>query len=141
MIGGSGERKTLRTVARHARGWNTEVDLETVKRKLDALDQHCAEAGRDIVEIEFTLSAPCILRDDPAEARRVHRDVMARQAGEYEGPPGLDLFGPEERIAELWGPFIELGFRHLIPGMPAPLDRETLERLPRLREIVAGASG
>ncbi len=47
-IGGQGERRTLRAVARHADHWNAPaLDAETFKRKLEVLHQHCADVGRD----------------------------------------------------------------------------------------------
>jgi hypothetical protein len=42
-------------------------------------------------------------------------------------------------VAEMWRPYLELGFTHLIADSPAPFDHETIERLPRLRALMAGA--
>jgi hypothetical protein len=39
----------------------------------------------------------------------------------------------------MWRPYLELGFTHLIADFPAPFDRETIERLPRLRALMAEA--
>ena len=54
MIGGSGERRTLKLVARHADACNLFGDAGTVKHKLDVLHRHCADAGRDAAEIRVT---------------------------------------------------------------------------------------
>ena len=54
MIGGSGEKKTLRLVARYADACNIFGDPETVAHKLDVLRAHCADVGRDPAEIEVT---------------------------------------------------------------------------------------
>src|SRR4051795_12386930 len=51
LIGGGGEQKTLRLVAKHADLWHSFSDLETLKRKSAILDSHCAEIGRDSSEI------------------------------------------------------------------------------------------
>ena len=51
MIGGSGEKRTLRIVARDADIWNGEGDADTYARKSAILDQHCAEVGRDPASI------------------------------------------------------------------------------------------
>jgi F420-dependent oxidoreductase-like protein len=51
MIGGSGERKTLRMVAQYADEANFTCPLDEVPRKLDALDAHCQRLGRDRSEI------------------------------------------------------------------------------------------
>src|SRR6201991_2519756 len=54
LIGGSGERKTLRFVARYADGSNLFGDVERVKHLLGVLEGHCEDAGRDIGEITKT---------------------------------------------------------------------------------------
>ena len=51
LIGGGGEKKTLRTVARHADIWHSFSDVETLRRKSDVLAAHCADLGRDPAEI------------------------------------------------------------------------------------------
>ena len=55
MIGGSGEKKTLRTVARYADMWNAMGPVDVMAHTVDVLRRHCDEVGRDITEIEFTL--------------------------------------------------------------------------------------
>ena len=55
MIGGSGEKKTLRTVARYADMWNGMGPLDVMAHKIEVLQGHCDAVGRDIAEIEFTL--------------------------------------------------------------------------------------
>lgn len=52
LVGGGGEKKTLRLVAKHADIWHGFGDVETVERKTRILDQHCHDVGRNPVEIE-----------------------------------------------------------------------------------------
>lgn len=52
MIGGGGEKKTLRLVAQHADIWHGFVTADTVNHKHEVLDRHCADVGRDPDEIE-----------------------------------------------------------------------------------------
>jgi len=137
MIGGSGEKKTLRTVARYADGWNASGSVDTMRHKVEVLAAHCADAGRDMAEIEFSFGAYCMIRDDPVEAMRVLAEALAANGENFEPMPETDLVGPPERIAELWRPFLELGFTHLIVDLPAPCDRETIERLHEVRELLA----
>jgi probable F420-dependent oxidoreductase len=54
LIGGSGERKTLRLVAQHADMWHTFVPPAELPHKLDVLRSWCDEVGRDIADIEIT---------------------------------------------------------------------------------------
>lgn len=54
LIGGSGERKTLRLVATYADACNIFGDAATIAHKLEVLRRHCGEVGRDPAEIEVT---------------------------------------------------------------------------------------
>lgn len=54
LIGGGGEKKTLRIVAQHADIWHSFSDEETLKRKLDILRGHADDVGRDVREIELS---------------------------------------------------------------------------------------
>src|SRR3954471_14464766 len=76
MIGGSGEKKTLRTVARYADMWNAMGSVEKMTHKIEVLQGHCDAVGRDIAEIEFTLGVKFTIRDSEAEADRVWKAAM-----------------------------------------------------------------
>ena len=56
LIGGGGERKTLRLVAQHADVWHTFGDLDVLTRKSAILDEHCAAVGRDPGQIERSVA-------------------------------------------------------------------------------------
>ena len=71
LIGGAGPRKTLRTVARYADGWNASGTLEEMAERNRILAEHCAAEGRDPATIERTTTFLTLIRDDPGEARRV----------------------------------------------------------------------
>ncbi|HEX5740208.1 MAG TPA: LLM class F420-dependent oxidoreductase [Pilimelia sp.] len=58
LIGGGGERKTLRLVARHADIWHSFADAPALAHKLEVLHRHCADVGRDPQEIEISVSTP-----------------------------------------------------------------------------------
>ncbi len=130
MIGGAGEKKTLRTVARHADLWNAMGTLDTLRHKVDVLRGHCEAEGRDISQIEFTLGVKLTLRDSAADAERVWKAAMAHNRtplAEVEDDVTFLNATPEE-AAERLAPYLELGFRTLITEQPAPYDAETLER-------------
>ncbi len=67
LIGGTGERRTLRLVAQHADACNL-FDIPdggaTVRRQLSVLGQHCADVGRPVEEIEKTIST-ALAPDEP----------------------------------------------------------------------------
>ena len=54
LIGGGGEKKTLRIVAQHADIWHSFVEPEVLTHKLGVLAEHCDAVGRDIAEIEIS---------------------------------------------------------------------------------------
>jgi F420-dependent oxidoreductase-like protein len=126
LVGGSGERKTLATVARYADAWNTGGDLERVRHKDAVLRRWCEEVGRDESEIERTLQGgSVVIRDTVEEARRA-----ATAVSEQNGLPDFrGVVGPPEVVAERLAPQVELGFHHVYFDVPAPYDRETIERL------------
>lgn len=57
MIGGGGERKTLRIVAEHATIWHSFGDAETLRHKLGVLHRHGEDVGRDTSAIEVSVAA------------------------------------------------------------------------------------
>jgi F420-dependent oxidoreductase-like protein len=67
LVGGSGERRTLQLVARHADACNLFGDPPTVRRKLEILHAHCATEGRDPAAIGVThLAAARVVAGDEA---------------------------------------------------------------------------
>jgi len=67
-IGGNGERRTLRIVARFAQHWNsTLTDLGEWRHKCEVLERHCAEVGRDPSEIERSVNVRLGAGQDPRE--------------------------------------------------------------------------
>ena len=125
LIGGSGERKTLRIVATYADMWEVGGDPAFARHKDAVLRRWCDEVGRDESEIErLHGSGGVVIRDDIASARRVAESMIERNRG-YRGP---GLVGSPELVAETLAPFVELGFRHIFFDAPAPYDEETLER-------------
>jgi alkanesulfonate monooxygenase SsuD/methylene tetrahydromethanopterin reductase-like flavin-dependent oxidoreductase (luciferase family) len=129
MVGGGGEKKTLRSVARHADMWNAQAPLRDIPRKLDALRAHCEDVGRDFDTIELTYNCKIVLRDSSADARAVLEAQLA--ANSYApGPEDESLWsGTVSEIADRLAAFVAFGFRTFTIEELAPFDRETLERL------------
>ena len=115
MIGGSGERKTLRLVAQYADACNLfDSDAATVRHKLEVLDRHCADVGRDPAAISRTL----ITADDPFDGS--FRSKMAEYAAlgieQVWVGPGTDIDDPAGWVTDLT--------ERVLPGLaelePAP---------------------
>jgi probable F420-dependent oxidoreductase len=89
LIGGGGERKTLRLVARHADIWHGFGDVATITHKSAVLDDWCAEEGRDPDAIERS----CGVQGDPADTADALHAVGVRLFTIGMGGPDWDL-GP-----------------------------------------------
>ena len=100
MIGGGGEQKTLRLVARYADACNlfaapTEEAMATLTHKLDVLRQHCEREGRDYAAIEKTVIGPAALREShpralPPEAFPPFFDRLAELGVDHYIAPAID---------------------------------------------------
>jgi alkanesulfonate monooxygenase SsuD/methylene tetrahydromethanopterin reductase-like flavin-dependent oxidoreductase (luciferase family) len=139
LIGGSGPSKTLRTTARYADAWNTSGWLDEARAKVATLEERCAEVGRDPREIERTISFPIVIRDTRAAADRRFAELLAHNRSPDAGNVP-NLLGSPEEVADAIRPYVtDLGFSHVIVRMPAPYDRETIERMAEVRERLAVA--
>ncbi|HWH23331.1 MAG TPA: LLM class flavin-dependent oxidoreductase [Candidatus Limnocylindria bacterium] len=128
LVGGGGEKVTLRLVARYADANNVGGGFESVQRKEAILRRHCEEVGRDHTDIERTAGMGAIvIRDSEAEARRVFDDLFERNGGARPWRP--EVIGTPEQAVERMARYVELGYRHLICGFPAPYDEESMTRL------------
>jgi F420-dependent oxidoreductase-like protein len=78
MLGGGGERKTFGLAARYADHLNIICDPADLPRKLEALDQRCAEAGRDRSTLETTSLVFGMVDENGDNARRMQRDHLRK---------------------------------------------------------------
>jgi alkanesulfonate monooxygenase SsuD/methylene tetrahydromethanopterin reductase-like flavin-dependent oxidoreductase (luciferase family) len=81
------------------------------------------------------------IRDDRAEAERRFHEAFERNR--VASPPENPPIGTPEDIAERLAPYVELGYRHLDHGVPAPYDEESMARFvtevrPLLEKVRAG---
>ena len=130
MIGGSGERKTLRTVAKYADMWNMMGSMELARHKVEVLRTHCQAVGRDPAQIELTFGCKPLIRDSVAEARRVWEAQMEHNRTPLHEVESDDTFwiGTAEEIAQMMVDRKQLGFHTFIGEFAAPYDGETIER-------------
>jgi alkanesulfonate monooxygenase SsuD/methylene tetrahydromethanopterin reductase-like flavin-dependent oxidoreductase (luciferase family) len=143
MIGGGGERKTLRTVAKYADMWNESGSVELLEHKDEVLRAHCDAVGRDSAEIERTTSGKPVIRSSEAAARRAWEAQMAHNRTPMSEVEDDETFwtGTPEQIAELMIARRQIGFHTFIAEMAAPYDEETLERwIGEVKPMVDSAS-
>jgi alkanesulfonate monooxygenase SsuD/methylene tetrahydromethanopterin reductase-like flavin-dependent oxidoreductase (luciferase family) len=128
LVGGGGERVTLKLVARYGDANNVGGGFENVKRKEAILLRHCEAVGRDPAEIERTVGIGTVtIRDTRAEAERVARAFYEQNGGAR--PGSTAQMGSPNDVAEALAPYLEIGYRHLIADIPAPHDDESMTRL------------
>jgi alkanesulfonate monooxygenase SsuD/methylene tetrahydromethanopterin reductase-like flavin-dependent oxidoreductase (luciferase family) len=140
LIGGSGEKKTLRTVARYADMWNmvATTNLDVMRHKDSVLRSHCEAVGRDHTEIERTAYLSPVIRDTEAEAMKYFRMQMeANRLDDSVLDDGDIYVTTADRITELMISWKELGFNTFIIETAAPFDEETAERFAtEIRPVV-----
>jgi alkanesulfonate monooxygenase SsuD/methylene tetrahydromethanopterin reductase-like flavin-dependent oxidoreductase (luciferase family) len=137
VVGGSGPKKTLRTVALRADAWNTSGTVAEVAARDVILREHCAAVGRDPATIERTVSFPIVVRDDPAAAARAF-GALCDANGTPDAGDLPTLLGPPEVVAAAIRPYVDLGFRTIVVRLPAPYDAETIARVGEVRAALAG---
>src|SRR5258707_7710911 len=93
LIGGDGEKVTLKLVAQYADACNVGDDPATVKQKLAVLRQHCQTLGRDYEDIHRTSSTLCLLADSDEQALALLPAELKARLGE--GVKTALIGGPE----------------------------------------------
>ena len=99
MIGGSGPKKTLRTLARYGDQWNASGSPDELAASDAILREHCAAVGRDQREIERTTTVDVMIRDSREAATAACRVRMAA-SGEKLGETWGFFFGTPEEVAD-----------------------------------------
>lgn len=115
MIGGGGERRTLRLVARYADACNVSGDVDTVRHKLEVLRRHCDDVGRDPAEISRSRLSSLFLVDSPEQAAET-REMLVGMAGEEF--VGSCTIGTDEQVCEQVEAAIDAGVDDVIFNMP-----------------------
>jgi F420-dependent oxidoreductase-like protein len=135
-IGGSGEKVTLKLVAKWGDACNVGGDIETIKHKFDVLRGHCENEGRDYEEITRSTSINVYLLEegeDPEEATREHRGSK-----NYEEYSREYMVGTPGEIVERLHPMVEAGVEYFITYLPrvaydpAPVERFAREVIPNV---------
>ncbi|MFI5834690.1 TIGR03560 family F420-dependent LLM class oxidoreductase [Micromonospora sp. NPDC051300] len=118
LVGGGGEKRTLRTVARYADACNLtdHTDPAFYRHKLDVLAGHCADLGRDPAAILKTASFSVFTGATDAEvtARLAGRDRAATAAGSAVGTPA--------ELVDVFGRLVEAGMEYFILYFHEPTD-------------------
>jgi F420-dependent oxidoreductase-like protein len=99
MVGGGGEKRTLRLVAQYADACNVTGDPEMIRHKIDVIQRHCKDVGRDPSEIAITRMATLVITDSP-QATADTRSFVTAAAGE-EAARTFNIGQEDEVLAQL----------------------------------------
>ncbi len=132
LVGGSGERKTLRLLAKHGDiGHWFGGPVEDLKRKRGVFEEHCAAVGRDPSTVLLTVGMNIILVDDEKEGRALFDRIPE------ERKPTVRIATPA-RAAETLQPYVDAGFGGFtLSNMTSP----TVESIAKAGELIKLMSG
>jgi F420-dependent oxidoreductase-like protein len=127
MIGGSGERKTLRMVAQYADLGNLTCEPAEVPRKVEALAGHCERLGRDRSEITLSWNRVVCVAPTTAEAEAERDAYLAGRGMEWANLPeelqdmidGMIVVGDPDTVAERFAEWKALGVDGFTVSLPA----------------------
>jgi alkanesulfonate monooxygenase SsuD/methylene tetrahydromethanopterin reductase-like flavin-dependent oxidoreductase (luciferase family) len=100
MIGGGGERITLRIVAKHADHWNVWGGPQVLARKGKILDEHCAAVGRDPKRLTRSANMALLITDKKAEVEQLANTIATRLGRHAADAKDTCLAGTPDQIRE-----------------------------------------
>ncbi|HXS61158.1 MAG TPA: LLM class F420-dependent oxidoreductase [Candidatus Sulfopaludibacter sp.] len=125
LVGGSGERKTLKIVAKYADACNLFGSIESVKNKLGILKEHCKNVGRDYDSILKTKLGTIVVDDNKEVAknrvRETFRGIPEDQIKEFV------IYGTPEDIQRQIEALEQVGIQYLIVNFESSKELEALD--------------
>jgi len=118
LVGGSGERRTLRIVAESADACNLFGDAATMRHKLEVLARHCQAIGRDPATITKTRLGTLVIGESAAEADRKVSDLHRRLGFEEQMIRAMVTVGDPEQVVEQVAALFDTGLDGLVFNMP-----------------------
>ena len=101
MIGGGGERITLRIAAKHADLWNVWGGPRVLERKSAVLEEHCAKVGRNPKEIGRSVNMVLLITDKKSDVDRLAESIAARMGSHADDARDTCLAGTPDQIREI----------------------------------------
>ena len=137
MIGGSGEKKTLRMVAQYADESNlSSGGVDEIPRKLDALEAHCQRLGRDRSEIKVTKLTMCMVAPTMEEAEadlRAAAEVKGWDEATMEFAKAILIYGDADTVGEKLQEMMDTGIDGMTINLPG--NGHNLDRIGLLGEV------
>jgi F420-dependent oxidoreductase-like protein len=132
LIGGGGEKKTLRLVARYADMWNGFGTPEEIRHKLDVIAEHCRDIGRDPSEIVTTRLGTLALSDSAEAAERQREEFQQRRNIDDANLRGSLIWGTPDMVAERIQEYFDVGLDGMLFNLPPGSTPEDVARAGRV---------
>jgi F420-dependent oxidoreductase-like protein len=125
LVGGSGERKTLKIVAKYADACNLFGSIETVRKKLDILKEHCKSVGRDYDSILKTKLGAIVVDDSKEMAKsrvqQIFKGIPEEQINEFV------IYGTPEDVSTHIKLLEQVGIQYLIVDLEPSRELQALD--------------
>jgi len=121
MIGGSGEKQTLKIVAKYADACNIFGSVETVRQKLGILREHCHQVGRDYDSILKTKLGHVVIDKDKEKVTEAIKGLSEDRRREYA------IYGTPEEVRKQIEAFRDVGLEYLIVNLEPDRELQALE--------------
>jgi F420-dependent oxidoreductase-like protein len=121
LIGGSGEQRTLKIVAKYGDACNLFGSVETVKKKLGVLREHCRSVGRDYDSIVKSKLGHIVISKDKQKVTEAIKGLPEDRRQEYA------IYGTPEEVRRHVEAFRDAGVEYLIVNLEADRELEALE--------------
>jgi F420-dependent oxidoreductase-like protein len=129
VIGGGGEKRTLRTAALYADVANLLGPVSVVRHKLEVLERHCRAVGRDFDAIRKTVHVPVFAHSDPKVLGVVAPGIAHHLELPLEQVLAETPVGPPQRVCEVIERYAQLGVTEIVFPAPGPWDLDAFRRL------------
>jgi F420-dependent oxidoreductase-like protein len=127
LVGGSGERKTLKIVAKYADACNLFGSAETLKRKLDVIKEHCKSVGRDYDSILKTKLDLVVIDDSEDMARKRAQQFYIGIPEQQIRDREFAIYGTPEDVSRQIDLLEEVGIQYLIVHLEPSREIEALD--------------
>jgi F420-dependent oxidoreductase-like protein len=134
LIGGGGEKRTLRILAQHGdMGHWFGAPLEELKRKKAVFEEHCAVVGRNPSDVTILLGIGLILTDDEKRAKAIMESLPAERRA-------MVRAARFDQAPEILQPYLDAGFGGFTFNNPTLPTVEAIERFTEVIKAVRGSS-
>jgi alkanesulfonate monooxygenase SsuD/methylene tetrahydromethanopterin reductase-like flavin-dependent oxidoreductase (luciferase family) len=126
LVGGSGERRTLRIVAKYADACNIFGDVETARHKLEVLARHCEEVGRDPSTITKSRLGTLVIAESEKEADSLVAGLASRRGEDEKAFRAAVTAGSPDQVVEQVDELFGTGLDALVFNLPNAYDLDTV---------------